>query len=178
MDMIERLSLSLLIYTKLINYISKGERACQAWRQSLQGTCCGEQHKLIRTQVLLWKVLSHGIERYGVETQRCTLPHHFFLNFMKTTIRLHVIIKCIFGGFPGGLVLENLPANAGDMGSTLGPGRSHVPRNSCGGTGRSGEGRDPALPPEPQGPRNRTKGPPGLSGTSEERVNPNANAAP
>ena len=30
-------------------------------------------------------------------------------------------------GFPGGAVVENLPANAGDMGSSPGLGRSHMP---------------------------------------------------
>ena len=30
-------------------------------------------------------------------------------------------------GFPTGSVVENLPANAGDMGLIPGPGRSHVP---------------------------------------------------
>ena len=29
--------------------------------------------------------------------------------------------------FPGGLVIKNLPANAGDTGSIPGPGRSHMP---------------------------------------------------
>ena len=33
------------------------------------------------------------------------------------------------GGFPGGAVVENLPANAGDAGSGPGLGRSHVPRS-------------------------------------------------
>ena len=32
-------------------------------------------------------------------------------------------------GFPGGAVVESLPANAGDAGSSPGPGRSHVPRS-------------------------------------------------
>ena len=31
------------------------------------------------------------------------------------------------GGFPGGTVVENLPANAGDMGSSPGLGGSHMP---------------------------------------------------
>ena len=31
--------------------------------------------------------------------------------------------------FPCGLVVKNLPANAGDMGSTLDLGRSHVPQS-------------------------------------------------
>ena len=29
--------------------------------------------------------------------------------------------------FPGGPVVRNLPANAGDMGLVPGPGRSHMP---------------------------------------------------
>ena len=33
-------------------------------------------------------------------------------------------------GFPGGAVVKNPPANAGDMGSSPGPGRSHMPRSS------------------------------------------------
>ena len=33
-------------------------------------------------------------------------------------------------GFPGGAVVENPPANAGDTGSSPGPGGSHMPRSS------------------------------------------------
>ena len=33
-------------------------------------------------------------------------------------------------GFPGGAVIENLPANAGDTGSSPGLGRSHMPRSN------------------------------------------------
>ena len=36
----------------------------------------------------------------------------------------------IVGGFPGGAVVENLPANAGDTGSNPGLGRSHMPRSN------------------------------------------------
>ena len=36
----------------------------------------------------------------------------------------------IVPGFPGGAVVENPPANAGDTGSSPGPGRSHVPRSN------------------------------------------------
>ena len=32
-------------------------------------------------------------------------------------------------GFPGGAVVENLPADAGDTGSSPGLGRSHMPRS-------------------------------------------------
>ena len=40
--------------------------------------------------------------------------------------RIQFIRKCS-GGFPGGAVVKNLPVSAGDMGSSLSPGRSHMP---------------------------------------------------
>ena len=40
--------------------------------------------------------------------------------------------------FPGGAVVKNPPANAGDMGSIPGPGRSHMPRST--------KARAPQLP--------------------------------
>ena len=33
-------------------------------------------------------------------------------------------------GFPGGAVVKNLPARAGDTGSRPGPGRSHMPQSN------------------------------------------------
>ena len=44
-------------------------------------------------------------------------------------------------GFPVGAVVENLPANAGDMGSSPGLGRSHMPRSNW--------AREPQLLSEP-----------------------------
>ena len=38
--------------------------------------------------------------------------------------------KSHFSGFPGGAVVENPPANAGDTGSSPGLGRSHMPRGN------------------------------------------------
>ena len=41
---------------------------------------------------------------------------------------LHKAIPLKLGeGFPGGAVVESLPANAGDTGSSPGLGRSHMP---------------------------------------------------
>ena len=34
------------------------------------------------------------------------------------------------GDFPGGAVVQNPPANAGDTGSSPGPGRSHMTRSN------------------------------------------------
>ena len=47
------------------------------------------------------------------------------------------MIKKRSEGFPGGTVVENLPANAGDTGSSPGLGRFHMPQ--------SGWAREPQL---------------------------------
>ena len=39
-------------------------------------------------------------------------------------------LKNCFPGFLGGTVVKNLPANAGDTGSSPGPGRCHTPRSN------------------------------------------------
>ena len=60
-----------------------------------------------------------------------TLPN----SFHETTITLipkpdkDATKKENYRGFPGGAVVENLPANAGDTGSSPGLGRSHMPRS-------------------------------------------------
>ena len=41
-----------------------------------------------------------------------------------------MLIKNKFMGFPGGAVVENLPANAGNTGSSPGPGRFHMTRSN------------------------------------------------
>ena len=40
------------------------------------------------------------------------------------------LARDIYWGFPGGAAVENLPANAEDMGSSPGLGRSHMPQSS------------------------------------------------
>ena len=65
-----------------------------------------------------------------------SLKHSLVLRFFNTSLlqgfsNLHhgQPSKCL-QGFPGGAVVESLPANAGDTGSSPGPGRSHMPRSS------------------------------------------------
>ena len=48
----------------------------------------------------------------------------FWVNSCTTSSRKQAM------GFPGGAVVKNLPANAGDTGSSPGLGRSHVPRSN------------------------------------------------
>ena len=54
---------------------------------------------------------------------------------MKRYLHPHVHSIVIYNsqdmeGFPGGTVVESLPANAGDMGPSPGLGRSHMPRSN------------------------------------------------
>ena len=49
------------------------------------------------------------------------------MNTYGNTINLHIKGA---SGFPGGAVVENLPADAGDTGSSPGLGRSHMPRSN------------------------------------------------
>ena len=60
-----------------------------------------------------------------------------YSSIQKPFLKVRFFLKSIFvyiktkdPGFPGGTVVENLPANAGDMGSSPGPGGSHMPRSS------------------------------------------------
>ena len=46
------------------------------------------------------------------------------------TVEYYSALKRKERGFPGGGVVENLPANAGDTGSSPGLGRSHMPRSN------------------------------------------------
>ena len=53
-------------------------------------------------------------------------------NFFKWVgiFKIPLTLKADFSGFPGGAVVESLPANAGDTGSSPGPGRSHMPQSN------------------------------------------------
>ena len=75
--------------------------------------------------------------------KRCSTYQYFREMQIRTTLRYHLTTgrqsfsKSEKKGFPGGAVVENLPANAGDTGSSPGLGRSHVPR--------SDQAREPQL---------------------------------
>ena len=47
-----------------------------------------------------------------------------------TPVRMAIIKKSIDRGFPGGAVVENPPASAGNTGSIPGRGRSHMPQSN------------------------------------------------
>ena len=65
---------------------------------------------------------------YRINPRRNT-PRHILIKLSKIKYK-EKILKAAREGFPGGAVVENLPANAGDMGSSPGLGRSHMPRSN------------------------------------------------
>ena len=55
-------------------------------------------------------------------------PNHWTARVLfHHTVTVKELFKNRFEGFPGGAVVKNPPANAGDAGSSPGPGRSHMP---------------------------------------------------
>ena len=77
------------------------------------------------------------------QPRRGAAKNKYFLNkgTLATLYSFYLIIKFyrtfrikneirMLGGFPGGAVVKNPPANAGDTGSSPGPARSHMPRSS------------------------------------------------
>ena len=65
---------------------------------------------------------------YRINPRRNT-PRHIVIKISKIKYK-EKILKAARGGFPGGAVVENLPANAGDTGSSPCLGRSHMPRSN------------------------------------------------
>ena len=55
-------------------------------------------------------------------------------SYMQPYVHASIIYSnqdmAISWGFPGGAVVENPPANAGDTGLSPGPGRSHMPQSN------------------------------------------------
>ena len=54
----------------------------------------------------------------------------FLENMLHSYLLLKKNMYIYTRGFPGGAVVKNPPDNAGDMGSSPGPGRSHMPRSN------------------------------------------------
>ena len=53
-----------------------------------------------------------------------------FRGKMEKNALPRLLLKSLFRGFPGGAVVENLPANAGDTGSSPDLGGSHMPQSN------------------------------------------------
>ena len=90
----------------------KRDKGCTIKSQSLTLPCSPQS--VVSLPMVLYLVLFHSVifPEYAPHQKKAD---SFFL------------IKTLYEGFPGGAVVENLPANAGDMGSSPGLGRYHMP---------------------------------------------------
>ena len=59
-----------------------------------------------------------------------SLPQLWAQSWLKHSIPQKLFLKAQARGFPGGSVVKNLPANAGDTGLIPGQGRSHLLRSN------------------------------------------------
>ena len=73
----------------------------------------------------LWRIVWRFLEKLQIE-----LPYDPAIPLLGVYPEKTIIQKESCRGFPGGAVVENLPANAGDTGSSPGLGRSHMPRSN------------------------------------------------
>ena len=65
-----------------------------------------------------------------VDGKYCLIPKSNYAVFIGASFCSLIYKLRIKGeGFPGCTVVENLPASAGDTGSSPGLGRSHIPRS-------------------------------------------------
>ena len=71
-------------------------------------------------------MVAQGSKSKRLREQRCVT----FSDSLALCYGLSSVLKNSYVGFPGGAVVENLPANAGDVGSSPGLGRSHMPRSN------------------------------------------------
>ena len=75
-----------------------------------------------------------------IQTQELLIPKPLLrglfmslvLSFSNSSSNISFLTRVIkkFRDFPGGAVVKNPPANAGDTGLNPGPGRSHMPRSN------------------------------------------------
>ena len=56
--------------------------------------------------------------------------HIYQIPSQREMSNISLVVEGKYSGFPGGAVVEGLPANAGDMGLSPGLGGSHMSRSS------------------------------------------------
>ena len=73
----------------------------------------------------LWRTVWRFLKKLKIE-----LPYDPAIPLLGIYPEKTIIQKESCGAFPGGTVVKNLPANAGDTGSSPGLGRSLMPRSN------------------------------------------------
>ena len=99
----------------------------ETWVQSLGQEDPLEKGRTTHSSILAWRIpkTEEPGELQSMRLQR--VRHNWVTKLASRDPRTDFMAsECHAGGFPGGPVVKNLPANAGDMGLTPGPGRFHM----------------------------------------------------
>ena len=83
-------------------------------------TAQNREHRQCQMLVRMWNNRRSHSLLVGMQNSMTTLADTLVVSYKSKHTR----------GFPGGAVVDNLPANAGDTGSSPGLGRSHMPRSN------------------------------------------------
>ena len=111
--------------SKILRYLKQSKHPpTDDWRNKMWYIHTTEYYSTLRRKTILtcamtWMNLD-DIMLSEISSHKRTDTVWFHLCEVSKVVRL---------GFPGGAVVENLPANAGDTGSSPGLGRSHMPRS-------------------------------------------------
>ena len=87
--------------------------------------------QIISSDQIQWeetKFISYWVKRHACTQREGIYSSHLWRLPRRKGQGKHC--KEVIGGFPGGAVVESLPANAGDTGSSPGLGGSHMPRSN------------------------------------------------
>ena len=85
----------------------------------------------VTRSIILFKLL-HDVLSLYLYFYNILVAIYMIYTMLSTLSGTKPLIKARFRDFPGGAVVKNLPANAGDTGSIHGPGRSHMPQSKIG----------------------------------------------
>ena len=85
--------------------------------------------KFKKTEIISSIFSNHNSLRLEINYREKNVKNTNTWRLNNTLLNNQYITKEI-RGFPGGAVVENLPANAGDTGSSPGLGKSHMPRSN------------------------------------------------
>ena len=107
-----------------------------SWRGRQEGdNLVFNSRKLIQKLLKVLHSWAHSLERKAFTWTSNYIYKHVYSSSIHKSPKLETMQVSMnkmwkTGGFPGGAVVENPPANAGDTGSSPGLGRSHMPRSN------------------------------------------------
>ena len=80
--------------------------------------------------VSAWVLVTTTLPSLGITRFFCTIACLLYILIPTPGQVPEQTSEIIYRDFPGGAVVKNPPANAGDMGSSPGLGRSHMPQSN------------------------------------------------